>query len=362
MNSYKNWVHSFVIGAAILSLIIAMFNYKIDSFNLFKSKNENVVKDLLNKNYVSYDSIAVNMLENIYEPIIQKNIKVDVLAIGSSRTMLLHRDLLFNKNVSYYNFTAGTARLSHYVRVVSLFNKHGLKLPKNIILGIDPWVFDAPIAPGNTKELLNKYKADTKKYEQLFNYEYTKINFEKLKKNNFSLNFEKTEKKIVDYLKDKNVNTLFAQDNSNVIMSPDGDLYYPLNKKKIEESFIQKRIEKCSEAKFDTKCIRYKTLNNFSELKYLIDYLKNKNINVIIFLAPFEPSYYEHVVKNYNFATHNRIILEFFRLNSLKVVGSYNPNDFNLTREHFYDAIHPTEKAIQIIFKDLKKNGNYYFK
>lgn len=356
---YKYWILIFILGNFLLMSFVLMFNYSIDTFNLFRNKNIEVIKDLQNGNYISYDTVAIKRLDNIYEQLIKKNIKSDVIVIGSSRSMLLHKEIIFKDNtLKYYNFTSGTARLGFYAQVVGTFNKYNVELPKNIILGIDPWVFDRQVSFESIEDTMNRYEENYDIYKQLFNFEYTTINiktfFKKLKQR------EIIAKKIIfkNYMKSKNIEELITLKNSNVIMSPHGDLYYPKIKQDIDLNTILKnvnnRIKKCTSNNFDTKCIQYAKLRNFVEIEYFINYLKSKGVSVYIFLAPFEPTYYNYISKNYHFEQYNDEIKNFFKKNDVKIIGSYDPRDFEFTSEYFYDAIHPNERAIEKIFEKFQ--------
>jgi len=345
MGKCFKFVRGFLIGICIIFPSIAGFNYYVDSFNIFNKSNVNIYQDMLDGYYVTGNNIASNRVNNIYEPLI-KNIKddIDVLAIGSSRTMLLHRNILFGKaKLVYYNFTDGTARLRHYAKILGLLNKYSVSFPNTVILGIDPWIFDERASLSQIKALLDNHSNNEFNYSQLFNYEYTKINI---------LNLINQKQ----YLKSKKLQDL--KNSKNIIISPDGDMYYPErnNETPLNELVqnIKEGLKRCDENNYNTKCIKYDKLNNFIEVEYLLNYLKEKNINVVIYLAPLEPTFYNHVTRYNNFTKHNNDIVDFFRKNKVKTIGSYNPNDFNLSSNHFLDSIHLNQDGVKSIFKSIQ--------
>ena len=347
MNIFFKWIRSVLISICIVFLGITIFNYYIDSFNLFKKSNVNIGKDLLNGYYITGDNINSNRVDNIYEPLIRSNKNnIDVLVIGSSRSMLLHKSILFEEaKLNYYNFTDGTARLRHYAKILGLFNKHNVALPNTVILGFDPWIFDEKASLAQIKNLLNNHSDNESNYSQLFNFEYTKINI-------LSLVNQKT------YTKSKKLQDL--KNSKNVIMSPDGSMYYPEFNNSISlDRFIQnvkEGLKDCDERNSNTKCVKYNKLNNFIEVEYLINYLKERDINVIVFLAPFEPTFYNHIIRYNNFEKHNNDILNFFRENELEIIGSYNPNELKLSSDYFIDQIHPNKDVIKLMFKNINLN------
>lgn len=341
-----------MLSICILSFLVLFINYKLDTFNLFGSnKNDSIVLDLKNNYYVSSPTITSNRVENLYDKLLylKKNDTIDFLAIGSSRTVLLHKkDIFDNLNINYLNFTDGTANLNHYAKVIGLFNKYSIPIPKTIIIGLDPWVFDLKVSMAKIKKLLNAdFKYSNNKYAQLFNYEYTKINLLSLLKKEI-------------YLKSQDISSLYSADNPNMIVSPDGDLYYP--KTREEKSFklvnesIQSRLKQCiNNIHYNTKCINYKTLQNIEQFSYFVKYLQGKGSRVIIYLPPFAPTFYQHIVTKNGFEKSFNIIMELLkRLNVNRVIGSYDPKDLNLDDKDFLDAIHHRNSAVEKIFKDVK--------
>ena len=149
-----------------------------------------------------------------------------------------------------------------------------------------------------------------------------------------------------------------------MIISPNADMYYPISKYNMDINKLMKSIDdglkRCDETNYNTKCVKYDKLNNFNILKYFINYLRSKGVNIIIYFSPFEPIFFNHIVRYNNFSTYNELIVNFCAENKLKVIGSYNPYDYKLRSEQFLDGIHPKESAIKIIFKNsLIKNIKY---
>jgi len=362
MNNYKKWVIKFFFFFFLSSFLIIIFNYWVDAFNLFKEtklhNNSNIIEDLENKYYISYDGVDSNRVENIIRPLISRMKKIDILSLGSSRIMLLHKELLNNEELKYYNFTNGTARLDHYAKIIGMFNMYNIKLPKYIILGIDPWVFDEQWNISDIKDLLKtNQRKSYKNYLQLFNFEYTKINFSTLKKRLKSTKKSKVDisfnrENMNNYFRSKNFKNLLIKENKNIILSPYGDLYYPISKKTINLQEVKAKINQCKQNNFNTKCVDYKKLNNFNELQFLINFLQNNGVKIAIFLAPFEHTFYKHIIENNNFLVHEKKIKEFFIKNNLPIIGSYNPQDLNLSSDYFSDSIHVSELGMKRIFSN----------
>jgi len=350
MIQYKNLLKKFIFTLLSIFLIIASFNYFVDAYQIFrKQTNSSIIEDLKKGYFISSDSITVNRIENIYDQLLffYKNENIDTLAIGSSRAAYLNKELIFHsQNVKYLNFTTGTALLSELAKMIGLFNKHSIGLPETVIIGLDPWIFGEQIQLGKIKKLINSSSTlSNNNLSQLFNYEYTKINLERF--------FKKS-----SYIKSKKLNDIRVRNNNNMILSPNGDLYYPL---KIENTDLQKFkkgvldfIAKCKTMSFDRRCLNFNKVKNINEFLYFINYIQNRGSKVIIFLAPIAPTFYSHILNNYQFDNYYSDIKAFLKELKVKVIGDYNPKTFNLKDDDFIDTMHPKPKVIKQIFETNK--------
>jgi hypothetical protein len=85
-----------------------------------------------------------------------------------------------------------------------------------------------------------------------------------------------------------------------------------------------------------------------------LDYLLDRRIKVIFFLAPYHPYLYDYMANSPKY----KIILEaerYFRKkaleNNITVIGSYNPGNCGLGEADFYDAMHPKREAVARLLK-----------
>lgn len=65
--------------------------------------------------------------------------KKDIVVIGSSRSMAIRSSVFPNK--TFFNNSVSGAMLQDYFSIYDLYRRRG-QLPKEIILGIDPWIFN----------------------------------------------------------------------------------------------------------------------------------------------------------------------------------------------------------------------------
>jgi len=350
MKSHKKLLFKFAYISVLIIILIVSFNLIVDSFNIFgKNKNNSIIDELKNGKYITSELIATNRINNIYDKLLflYKNNNLDALAIGSSRAISLHKELIFNnQKVQYLNFTTGTARLNHLAKMIGLFKKHSMELPSRIIIGLDPYIFDNQISLSTIKSLINNQTSQINNdYSQLFNYEYTKINLQSI----FTEN---------SYISSANLQDARAQNENFMTLSPNGDLYYPESQENLDLESIQNSITKfidgCEANKFDIRCMNMKNLNNLEEFSYLVNYLKKNGSKVIIFLSPIAPTFYSYLLKKTNFKEHHEHIKNILKNLQLDFIGDYNPYIYNLKDKNFIDSLHPKTEVIKQIFKTQK--------
>lgn len=65
----------------------------------------------------------------------------ETIALGSSRILQLTREMV---GTSFYNSGTSGGDFNDVLSVFSLYDKAG-KLPKNVIIGLDPWLFNTDV-------------------------------------------------------------------------------------------------------------------------------------------------------------------------------------------------------------------------
>ena len=99
---------------------------------------------------------------------------------------------------------------------------------------------------------------------------------------------------------------------------------------------------------------------NLKAIEKLISYIRGKNIELIIFLAPYHPIVFDFLRKNefkYKVMETEKLFKDLGAKNNLKVIGSFDPEKCGLDNSYFYDGMHFKESALPIIThngKDLE--------
>ena len=359
MKSIK-WIKIFFGLSIFVFLFVGIFNYKIDSLGLLRETTlDKVAEELSNGKIIAG-------LGNIDERIFRKKqieyLKNDVeyVAIGSSRTMQLRKNMFLNDGINnFQNYSVSGASIEDYIALIQVHkNKFG-KLPRNIIFGLDTWIF-------NKYNGQARYLSLNDEYLQLMDILKSNVETNNKKRSKIyyllSLDYAKENRKYYKKNKNKKVENLtyYIVDTIEVdaaLKMPDGSIYYPYKNRfpnfdeveKIAKSYAQGSVYSLE---------GYKEISNIEIFEKLITYLKNNGVNVYFYLTPYHPTTYDILISQEKYKIINEVeiyVKEFAKQNNIKVVGSYNPHLLNLKNEHFFDGMHSLDIAYEIIFKDLLK-------
>ena len=358
MKLFRNWIRVFFVSFIISIIIVSLFNFFVDSAGIFGNKSylSKAVQDLVDGNKIAgldnYDERVFQQL------IIQKNQKkVDTIALGSSRSMMIRKRYV--ESTKFFNHSVSGASLEDYIAIVDLYETKKKYIPKYVIIGVDPWIFNkfnAQLRWRSLKDnyfhlfskimhksIKNKIIVDNNRWKQLINYEYTISNILFLKKN-----FRHNPYSIT--------NTI---DIESSIRDIDDSLYYPLSQrtpkeKEVKESAINyaKDGQVYSLEKFDK-------MSNIEEFENFINYLKRNGVKVTFVLFPYHPISYDLLINNPKYAIIQDVesyLRKFAKNNNIEIIGSYNPHKYNFTNKDFMDGMHGLEIVTETIFKEYKRD------
>ncbi|MDN5097971.1 hypothetical protein O8C85_05450 [Aliarcobacter butzleri] len=356
MKSTK-WIKIFFGLSLFMFLFVGIFNYKIDSLGLLSGTTlDKVAEELSNGKIIAG-------LGNIDERIFRKKqieyLKNDVeyVAIGSSRIMQLRKSMFLNDGINnFQNYSVSGASIEDYIALLQIHkNKFGI-LPKNVILGLDAWIF-------NKNNDQTRYTSLSKEYDEFLEI----LNVNSLKKSNkeetnkikisYFISLDYFRENIKEFKKNQSYFIVDSIEVDEVLRMPDGSIYYPYKNRfpdfneveNISKSYAQGSVYSLE---------RYEEISNIEIFEKLITYLKNNGVNVYFYLTPYHPTTYDILILKEKYKIIDKIeiyVKEFAKQNNIKVVGSYNPHKLNLKNEHFFDGMHSLDVAYEIIFKDLLK-------
>lgn len=335
-----------------LIFVLGLIEYSAANFSPFNKVENAISRAMLNgKNVAFSPDFDDRMVQKLYIKAIQN--KNDIAVIGSSRSMKIDAGLF--KNKAFFNNSVTGADIEDYIGIYQIYRSRNLA-PRAIILGLDPWIVDKrgtsfrwlslgkefnqltgsfPIS-GNPLVLFWYYG---EKFQELYSLRYFQYSVMKILKNIVS--------SIYIHITDQNEDFF-------PVIHKDGSVAESLKIRSKSANDVAEEINSLS-----SKCtanLLNGGLNKEKEYLFLnfLKILKNDKVSVIFWLAPIHPIMYSSMLTDPS--CHWTIEAEiYFRKiaqdNNIKVIGSYNPNNYTLDGDDFFDSTHVKREAIEKIFK-----------
>lgn len=296
--SYKKWI--FVTLFLILSifLLVGIFNFFIDPFNIFSHKNK-------------FNKLQIGFNERVQKSAYLKynsNLNYDSILFGSSRATYYNSTSFQGLNLYNYSFSGAMPQeYELYLEFVKKLNKKELK---NIILALDFYTFN-----------------NNKKIEEYIELPSSKMIF--FIKNYFTLN---TFKFSLINIKRSLFNTTSHRSytRENIVKS---------DKKE------EKRVKELS---FKRAKNYYQDFDiNIKEYKKSIEVLKegNKNLNFIVFVPPLSKPFLDTIFQDkeltqYYFDWLNLLVEIFDNIYTFSISNKYTNNyeKYSIDGDHFYPS------------------------
>jgi len=277
----------------LIPIILGSVNLYVDSSHIFDSNaflNKVVTHLYEGKNIANIYGYDDRILQKKY--IERLPASKDIIVLGSSQILFTINGDFFPDH-SFFNNGVGTANIQDYLAIFNLYEKYN-RLPKVIIIGIDPWILN------KNREGI-RWQSLTEEYNQMLS---------KLGKDNSTLGIFAA----IDFNKEK-VTELFSTKYFIESIKHFNRKYFPTDNKygdtrirltdgsvSLEKAIRERsiRITNHHATNFGKGKNAHK-MGNFKELdKDLMDlldsfiqYLLNKKINVILFQPPFHPISYQ---------------------------------------------------------------------
>lgn len=291
----------------------------------------------------------------------------ETIALGSSRAMQLSQEIV---RTSFYNSSLSGADFYELLSAFYLYDRRG-RLPQNIIIGVDPWIFSTDIDAQSKRadpmlyaEFVSERlgipipyeKEDTSRnWGYLFDLSYFQGNLEYMRSDVKRGDQVETESGAVLSAVPKGM--LYELDAE--IRRADGSVVYGVSYRNRPQEEVD------ADALIQTNAMAF--LENYPEpdaerlaiFEMWIQYIQEKDINVIFFLAPYPPIEYDHVLANAErygglLGTEEAVRALGKRYN-IPVYGSYDPYAIPATNADFYDGLHPRAECVARIFPGVPK-------
>ena len=326
--------------SSFITIFFVISSLGIGSFFSPKSKGSTEYK--LANSIINSEKIYIKNLNhrmfNKYR-IYLEQLKPDMLVIGSSRIETLGRDIFLNKKVLNLFVESATIE-DHITMTIMALEKFE---PNTIVLAADPWLFNENYGDWRKsrrwKIYGKEYKNSLSKIENPESN--TKIFDDQNQKKELKLYEKFLEKLYENFNINSNKSFIPNKKSQSVIyeIGRDGKAKWFSEEREIKPTIINQFISPYT-----------MSVKKYELYKKFIKYLKNKNIDVILFLTPYHNESYSLTTKqNKLLNSIEEQFLDFGNKNSIGILGSYDPEKVGCINADFYDYMHPNTVCINKI-------------
>ena len=369
---FKSYLRKVLLVSFIMAFLIAITNFFVDPGSIYQKYNFST-QNQTSKEFVRLaveSKYGVFRPENIFnERDIVRELAIypvnyDCAIIGSShvKQMSLLRN---NKSLSSYcksikNFGASGASLEDYLAISNMILNNEFK-PKKVIFGIDLWSLNF----GRDKRYV-QYKKD---YLSMINLLNNSENVEKSQHkgefisiffNLFNLEyFYRSLNEIIEPNFSKEIMEApqfeFEKGLPYDVIMPDGSLVY--SSQVIKEAEI--KLENLDGLN-DYKLVEGSYFQDYAVGFFieLVKYLQKNNIEVFFVLIPYHHSVISNesqpILKTIDKVTTK--IYDLAKLLQVNVIGSYDPNVLQCTKDEFYGETHPKASCLKKLDNKIELN------
>lgn len=355
-----------LIGAiAFLPILfyVIWVNYTVDCSGTFQGDQylREVASMLLSgQDVVGYEQLNERQRDVMELIVSQMETAPDTIVLGSSRIMQMNTDIA--QVDSLFNCALTGADWYDMLGTFYLFDKMD-KLPKNVIIGFDPWLFDT--SPDSTDARSNKrlyaeflstrlgiptqYEAQNpnEKWQALYSLSYFQGNI------SYMLQSKDGVKKPQPVEGD-------VYDQTTEVKRSDGSLLYSYEFRNRSQSDVDNDALGQTSNFFRMEEYTAPDTERLEIFEKFLSYLQSKQINVILVLTPYHPLVYDNALEKADhysgfFATEPALHRIAEKLD-IPVYGSYNPYAIpNTSNADFYDGIHVRGECIARYFPGVPK-------
>lgn len=359
----KQYFAVFFLVTGLLLGCAAMLSYIEDPGGVFtKNLKEREIAEILLSGHN-----AANV-KNYDERLLQKDViqndprHNDLIVLGSSRVMQIRSSDFEGK--TFFNHGVSGVTIEDIIAILELYLEKG-DLPGTIIIGVDPWILNTNNNQIRWHSLQQEYMNGI---ARIFPASVQSgLDFESI-----GLNVDIDRYKsllsrpiIIDSIKQIFSQSYYPTDRDDLdvgIVLKDGSYSDPLSTRTQTVAEIDSRatIHADGGDKFLQKFTRTdEGLKN--QFESTIHYLKEKNVTVILFLAPYHPIVYKKFMTDPQYTIAREVeayFKDFAAEEGLTIIGSYDPGFMNLTSEDFTDGMHPNRETVKKIFLSANISNN----
>lgn len=357
-----------LVGALLFVPLLALpvyVNYYVDCQGYFLGDSQlRTIANALFEGYavVGYDQMNGRDREvlDVIVANMDEHTTPETIALGSSRIMQLTQQ---HVGTSFYNSATTGGDFYDLLTSFYVYDKRD-KLPKNVIVGIDPWLFNADPDAQDKRSNRTLYaeflsekldiptayeKEDARKsWQFLYDLSYFQGNLE------FLLEGAPVENAL-EVIPVSAVNRQTGE-----VKRPDGSLVYTPDFRTRTQEEIDTDALIQTGAMFRVEGYNAPDPARLAIFETWVDYMQREGIRVYFFLSPYPPIVYDHAVANAEryggFFGAEEAVRAIAKRYGITVYGSYDPYTIPATGADFYDGLHPRGECVARFFPGIASN------
>lgn len=339
-------------------LFMVCVNYQVDVTGLFQGnqfERELAAKLLEGKAISNFQKLDERQILRLY--IQNMPTRYDTLVVGSSRGLQITAAIAGETGL-FYN--AGMSGEDYYdlVGTVGLLAKYD-RLPKNMILVLDPWILCGSVDSKNKlsdPNLANRFLSETLRFDVA----YTEEDASQYAKALFDPDYFQSN--VAYYFSDHTTEDKPSEVTGDVykqkteIKMTDGTLLYPQEFRTGSQDAVDWDAFMRAGMPFMMCGGEYSRLdeNRCRQFEAVVDYLQENGVKLTFLLTPFHPGYYARV--SLHMDTEGGVVYseDYFKAlaeeKDIFYCGSYDAAKVGCEPEDFYDGLHIRRESIGKFF------------
>ncbi|MBF0504255.1 MAG: hypothetical protein HQL14_04035 [Candidatus Omnitrophica bacterium] len=280
----------------------------------------------------------------------------DIVVLGSSRSAEIGENIFPNKKIMNLWISGGS--LLDDLALLSVMDEQK-KMPRTLIIGIDPWMFSSEPRRSETSDDIQKF------LKKLGSNYHTKPSFDQSFWIILSLSYFQQAANILFTHDHLFVRRNFPTDENcqklEYTLLKDGTLSWA-------ETYRARTKEEVRQLTIPTvhiggKMFTFKPDQALEKvMEQMILYLQSRGVEVIFYFPPYHEYAYQWMSlkeKTFKVLEMDRYFQDLARKLKVRIIGSFDPRQFDQTGDGFYDSYHARPDLVKKIFNSYESSPKF---
>ncbi len=347
------WLVAFAVAAAAGLAGIAGLNYWVDPGHALKpSQYEEKLAEVLRSGQNAAG------ITNFDDRLLQRYLVEgdwphrNVITLGSSRSYKWRARHFPDQ--SFFNHSVNGATVEDYIAISGLYRQKQ-DWPETVIIGVDPWLFNASLGGGTWQALGDVLAATAGEFTSLVYIERHRQGFRRQRLITlFSLEYAQASVRTLILGNPSAAGGIDFQaipdDGSTAaIKRADGSYRYRYDPDRTVDTIAREAARLGATGQtFGMENFTERDANLVKLFRDYLEYLKGQGVTVVFFFSPFHPDFYEALPPGSSAARiplEEAFLRDMARDLNIPTIGSYDPRAVACLREDFIDERHPLESC-----------------